>query len=72
MSEETKNDRFKRLAIQRGQRIIKDIHLLGNLSNVNNYQYTDNEVNKLFNIIEGELKAQKLRFRSTKKKEIKF
>lgn len=72
MTNETKNERFKRLAIQRGQRLIKDIHLLGNLSNVNNYQYTDSEVNKLFTIIGSELKAQKSRFRSTKKKEIKF
>ncbi len=72
MSQETKNERFKRLAKQRGERALKDIQLLGNLSNNNNYHYTDGEVNKLFSIIEGELRAQKARFRSTKKKEIKF
>ncbi len=72
MTEETKDERFKRLAKQRGERILKDMQLLGNLSNSNNYQYSDSEVNKLFNILESELRAQKTRFRSTTKKEIKF
>jgi len=72
MTNETKHDRFKRLAKQRGERLLKDIHLFGNLSNSNNYQYYDDEVIKLFNIIESELRTQKARFRSKKKKEIKF
>jgi len=72
MSEETKNERFKRLAKMRGERILKDIHLLGNLSNNNNYQYFDEDVNKLFSIIESELRTEKTRFKSNKKREIKF
>ena len=72
MTDENKNERFKRLAKQRGERILKDIQLLGNLSNGNNYQYTDEEISKLFNVIESELREQKTRFRSTRRKEIKF
>ncbi len=56
----------------RGERILKDIHLLGNLSNNNNYQYFDEDVNKLFSIIESELRTEKTRFKSNKKREIKF
>ena len=72
MTNETKHERFKRLAKQRGDRILKDIHLLGNLSNSNNYQYFDEDVNKLFSIIESELRTEKARFKSSKKREIKF
>lgn len=72
MTNETKHERFKRLAKQRGDRLLKDINLLGNLSNSNNYQYSDEDVSKLFNAIEGELRTQKARFKSTKKREIKF
>ena len=69
---DTKNDKFKRLAKQRGDRILRDLRLLGNLSNTNNYFYTDQEVSKVFNIIEEELKVARLRFKGNKKREIKL
>lgn len=72
MTNESKNERFKRLAKLRGERLLKDITLLGNLSNRNNYQYSDSEISRLFYIIETELRAQKSRFHSNRKKEIKF
>lgn len=72
MSSESKNERFKRLAKQRGERALHDIHLLGNLSNRNNYDYSDNEVRKLFSALEDELKQAKSRFASNKRREIKF
>lgn len=72
MSDETKNERFKRLAKQRGEKTLKDIQLLGNLSNRNNYEFFDLEVNRLFGTIEDELRATKARFKSNKKREIKF
>lgn len=72
MYEETKNERFKRLAKQRGDRVLNDVHLLGNLSNRNNYDYSEAEVRKLFGAIEEELKIAKSKFVSSKKREIKF
>ena len=69
---DTKNDKFKRLAKQRGDRVLNDIRLIGNLANTNNYTYTDQEVNKVFSTIEQELKVAKLRFQSSKKREIKL
>lgn len=72
MTNESKHEKFKRLAKQRGDRLLKDIHLLGNLSNGNNYQYSDEEVNKIFGLIESELRIQKARFKSKTRKEIKF
>lgn len=37
---ESRNDRFRRLAATRGDRLIREIALLGNLSNRKNYDYS--------------------------------
>jgi hypothetical protein len=57
-----KQAKFRRLAKQRGDRILKDMRLLGNLSNTNNYAYTEDEVKKLFSTIDEELKYARSRF----------
>lgn len=72
MINENKNERFKRLAKQRGERALKDIQLLGNLSNKNNYEYSDGDIRKLFSAVEDELRLAKSKFSTTKKREIKF
>ena len=72
MSNESKNDKFKRLAKQRGERVLKDLELLGNLSNRNNYDYTEADVRKLFSTLEEELRTSKTRFKFNRKREIRF
>lgn len=67
---ETKHERFKRLAKQRGDRVLKDIDLLGNLSNRNNYDYSEADLKKLFSAIEEELRITKARFINRKRREI--
>src|SRR5665648_613328 len=37
MGAENKRDRFRRLGMARGNRVLRDIEMLGNLSNKNNY-----------------------------------
>lgn len=59
---ESKHDKFKRLAISRGERVLKELRLLSNLSNTGNYEYTEEDVKVLFNAIESELKACKSKF----------
>lgn len=54
---ESRNERFRRLASSRGDRLIREINLLGNLANRKNYQYTADEVAQLFDPIERELRA---------------
>lgn len=53
---ETRSDRFRRLAQARGDRLIREISLLGNLANRKNYDYTPEEVEQLFEPIERELR----------------
>lgn len=72
MAGESKRQRFQRLAKLRGERALRDVQLLGNLSNRNNYEYSDQDVRKLFSILDDELKTAKSRFASKKKREIRF
>jgi len=69
---ETKHDRFKRLARLRGERILNDLRLLGNLANRNNYEYSDSEVKALFSAIDEELKIARFSFERNKKRKIEF
>ena len=62
MSSETKNERFRRLAESRGNRLIREISLLGNLANRKNYAYTAEEVERLFDPILHELKEVRALF----------
>lgn len=68
----TKRANFKRLAEARGNKVLKDLRLVGNLSNKNNYEYTDKEVSILFSAIEQELRVVKASFQRNKKNEVKL
>lgn len=62
MNDETRNARFRRLAATRGDRLIREISLLGNLANQKNYEYSPSEVEDLFSPIEEELKEVRALF----------
>lgn len=59
---ETKRDKFVRLAEARTNKIIDMIQLLGNCSNASAYDYTQQDVEKIFTAIENELKEAKKKF----------
>ncbi len=69
---EDKNTKFRRLAKLRGERVLKDLRLIGNLSNRNNYDYNQSEVQVLFSAIDAELKATKHGFVRNRKPKIKL
>jgi hypothetical protein len=62
VSDETRNERFRRLAATRGDRLIREISLLGNLANQKNYEYSPTEVEELFGPIEEELREVRALF----------
>jgi hypothetical protein len=68
MEKETKRERFKRIASRRTNEILDKIRLLGNCANKRSYEYTDNEVNKIFSEVDKELKLARLRFQEKKNK----
>lgn len=59
---ESKRERFIRLAEARTNKILDMMRLLGNCSNKNNYEYTEQDIQKIFNTLERELKNTKAKF----------
>ncbi len=72
MDAESKRDRFVRLAEARTNKILEMMRLLGNCSSKANYEYTDEDIKKIFNALERELKNTKNRFLGIDTKEEKF
>ena len=60
--EETRKERFKRIASKRTNEVLDKIRILGNCANKSSYDYTDEEVNKIFFEIDKQLKLIKARF----------
>ena len=59
---ETKRERFVRLAEARTNKIIDMIKLLGNCSSKSNYEYGEEDVRKIFGAIEREIKNARAKF----------
>ena len=54
---EIKKDRFKRVASRRVENILKGIRSLSKCSNINNYEYDEEDLNKMVKAIKQELKT---------------
>lgn len=64
---ETKADRFRRVAEARVNKIISMIRLFGNCSGTGTYWYDSAQVEKIFTTLQMELERAKLRFLESKK-----
>lgn len=65
---ETKREKFVRLAEARTNKIIDMLHLLGNCSNSSAYDYTQQDVEKIFSAIEQEIRESKKKFNKIESK----
>ena len=59
---ESKREKFVRLAEARNTKIIGIVGLLGNLSNKRTYDYDKEDVKKIFNSLEDEIRVAKMKF----------
>ena len=50
---ESKRDKFVRLTENRMNNILKGIELMGNLANCNNYEYTQDDLNKIIKTLKS-------------------
>ena len=64
MAREADREKFVALAEKRVSKTIKDIKLIGNLSNKSNYSYTDEDVKKIYGALKKALEDMKVRFES--------
>lgn len=64
MAREADREKFVELAEKRVSKALKDIKLIGNLSNKSNYSYTDQDVKKIYAALKKALEDMKVRFES--------
>lgn len=62
MAREKDREKFKELAEKRVSRALKDIKLIGNLSNKSNYSYTEQDAKKIYNALRKAVDEMKARF----------
>jgi hypothetical protein len=65
---EDKREKFERLAEKRMSDVIKKLRLIGNLSNRNNYEYSDLQVKQILDSLEQEMKLIKNKFNNEQSK----
>lgn len=61
-----KKENFKRLAEARTEKVLAMLDLIGNLSNKSFYEYTDEEVEKIFKAIARSVESNKEKFNKNK------
>ena len=69
---EVREERFKRLAEYRTNEVLKRLKVLGNCANRSAYDYTEEEINKIFSEIERKVRETKSKFHFPKEKEFKL
>ena len=67
VKKETKHERFVRVAEQRTQKILDDLQTLGKCSHPAVYEYTNEELEKIFAAIEKGLQGVKETFSGSKR-----
>lgn len=68
MTREEDRSKFVKLASARVTKALKDIQLIGNLSNRSNYDYTDEDVSKIFKALQDEITSCRRKFEQSRKK----
>ena len=63
-----RREKFIELAEKRVNKTIKQIQLIGNLSNKSAYEYYDSDIKAVFDELEKEISTAKARFKPSKKK----
>jgi len=71
-NDNNKRERFKRLAQHRTIEVLRRLKVLGNCANRSAYDYTEEEINKIFSEIEKKVRETKAKFHFSKNKEFKL
>ena len=70
--EQERRERFKRLAAYRTNEVLKKLKVLSNCANRSAYEYTEEEIAKIFSEIERSVRESKAKFHFPKKREFKL
>jgi len=69
---ETPAERFKRIAIVRTNAVLDRIRILGNLSNRQMYSYSEEDIDKIFSVINKQLREVRAKFNPRKQDKFKL
>ena len=69
---ENKSERFKRLAEKRTRKVLNEIRVLSNLSNKGLYDYTPEQLRKIFGALRDSLMKAEARFKGEQKRGTEF
>jgi len=69
---ESKNDAFRRLATKRTNAVLERLQVLAHCANPQLYEYSEEDVKKIFRAIEKELKIVKTKFQNSTKSEFRL
>lgn len=69
---ESKKERFNRIASKRTNKVLENLRLLGNCSNRSVYEYSKEDIHKIFSAIKEKLAETKAKFHLPKDKEFKL
>lgn len=72
MRQESKHDAFRRLATQRTNAVLERLRILGNCANPSLYEYTEEDVRKIFRAIRAEVKAIEAKFSNSRTPEFRL
>ena len=72
MKGETKEERFKRIAERRVQRVLDSLRSLAQCSNKRMYQWNEGQLKRVWAAIERETNACKARFENTEPEDFKL
>jgi hypothetical protein len=64
---ESKHDAFRRLATKRTNAVLEKLRILGHCANPWQYEYSEDDVKRIFRAIDAELRAVKAKFRNSSK-----
>jgi len=69
---ETREERFKRVAEARTNAVLDKVRILGNLSNRQMYSYSEEDIRKIFSAIDKQIREVRAKFNSQKEKRFKL
>jgi bifunctional pyridoxal-dependent enzyme with beta-cystathionase and maltose regulon repressor activities len=69
---ENKRERFLRLASHRTQDVLNRLRVLGNCANRSVYEYTQDDIEKIFSALKDQFKSVEAKFHFPKHKEFKL
>ena len=69
---ESPEERFKRLATSRTNAVLDKLRILGNLSNRQLYSYSEEEIERIFNAINRQVRETRAKFSTGKQRDFKL